>query len=203
MARTRKLLTYSLFLSLFATSACDGNIDYAQYRTDLKTGDIVFLYQMPDSAYISEIDQRLANEPLTEEARRKRADVAISITPGKVFQYPNESSKSAVEAKTKESFSDIQELSTFAPQTKSSDPHFTERFISSLEKLLNNPTEKGLSLQVTSEPGETFQQLLVRKYGTDARSLPLNLVSYQLKLINPGVDFNQLQPGEELLLPKL
>ena len=43
----------------------------------------------------------------------------------------------------------------------------------------------------------------MRQYGPEAKGLPLGVVEYQLKLMNPGVDLKNLRPGETVLLPRL
>ena len=192
--------------ALLAAGCTD--VRYDQYRTDLKTGDEVPLYEWPDSAYIAGIDAMLAAEVLTDEARK--AGVAITIDPRKPVPPPAGMGHAGIRGKTAQELAEAK-----APARKPAEavrsaqpakpaagprPRFAEEFMAALDRMAADP-RKGR----TAEPqaGERLEQLLVRQYGAEAKSLPLGVVKYQLKLMNPGVDLDDLRPGETVLLPRL
>lgn len=206
MARCSLFFSASLVVLLPVLMGCSGEVDYQQYRTDLKTGDRVYLYAMPDSAYLLEIERRLALEPQPVAANPKRSDVAISITPGERFVAPqqrdSESFKRSVESALATALAETAAKPAPSKSRPSAQP-FVPQFVAALEQLLANPSAPALREMVSAREGESLQKLLVRHYGSDASLLPLSVVGYQLKLVNPGVDFEALQEGERLLLPKL
>ena len=207
-------IPFAAFSLLCATllGGC-GDVDYQRYRTDLKTGDEVPLYEWPDSAYLANIDAMLAAEVLTDEARK--ADVAITIRPGRKIEPPKGIGHAGIKGMDAEEIARMRSpapkaaspVRNDAPAPAAARPkpraRFAEEFMAALEKMAADPRAKGVSQGVTALPGEQLKHLLVRQYGTDANRLPLGVVEYQLKLLNPGVDFGNLAPGESILLPRL
>lgn len=191
--------------ALLASGCTD--VRYDQYRTDLKTGDEVPLYEWPDSAYVAGIEAMLAAEVLTDEARK--ADVAITIDPRRPAAPPPGMGHAGIQGMTAQELAeakapvrkpaaapaDARPAKSAAPR-----PRFAEEFMAALDRMAADP-RKGR----TAEPlaGERLEQLLVRQYGPEAKGLPLGVVEYQLKLMNPGVDLKNLRPGETVLLPRL
>ena len=191
--------------ALLASGCTD--VRYDRYRTDLKTGDEVPLYEWPDSAYVAGIEAMLAAEVLTDEARK--ADVAITIDPRRPVAPPPGMGHAGIQGMTAQELAeakapvrkpaaapaDARPAKSAAPR-----PRFAEEFMAALDRMAADP-RKGR----TAEPlaGERLEQLLVRQYGPEAKGLPLGVVEYQLKLMNPGVDLKNLRPGETVLLPRL
>lgn len=191
---------------LLPLAGCDGTVDYTRYKTDLKTGDTVSLYEWPDSVYIAEIDRKLTEEPLTEEARKKRSEVAISITPGAAPVLPPEIGRPVADREkggVRHDPGSPSPAKGSTPASRKETGPFVPRFVAALETLMIDPSARGVSIQVGTRSGETLRELLIRTYGADAGSLPMSVVSYQLRLVNPGIDFEKLEEGAELLLPRL
>ena len=194
-------------LFLLAAAGCT-DVRYEQYRTTLKTGDEVPLYEWPDSAYIAGIDAMLAAEVLTDEARK--ADVAITIDPRHPAVPPKgmghaglggvpapEFARPVADAPKAERRTAAARSGNAPAQSR---PHFAEEFLAALDKMAADP-RKGVVAQPLA--GENLERLLVRQYGPEAKALPMGVVSYQLKLMNPGTDLERLVPGETVLLPRL
>ncbi len=194
---TRAALGFGLIAALLLAGCGEGK--YALYRKELKNGDQVPLAEWPDQAYIDNLDEMLAAEPIPENAREK-ADVAMTLS-NKPMQLPTGLvPKSGSSSKSAGSVGSDAPGSQTNAATGTTSAEFVPKFLAGLEELARNPETAG-SRHVEVQAGEDLEQLLRRVYGPAASGLPISLVNSRLALANPGTDLRALAAGSRLVLP--
>ncbi|MGL1902983.1 MAG: hypothetical protein OCC49_12665 [Fibrobacterales bacterium] len=80
---------------------------------------------------------------------------------------------------------------------------FVERFSKQITKMKNDPQNKGLFISITPRTTMSIKQLLSKQYNIYSEAIPDVLIKYELKTLNPTINFNAIPKGTPVVIPRV
>jgi hypothetical protein len=155
----------------------------AGFRENTILNQNVYLNELPSQTYIDSLDLIAQNEIVKTKDTGKKVNVKLSQNPlTKVAQT----------------------FAKKAQKTKILTPEeFAEKFIESLEKLSQDPSNKKLGKTIKVKSDIDALTLIQKFYGLNPNRIPKSVVDYSLSALNPNINLYDIKAGEEITLPKL
>lgn len=90
-----------------------------------------------------------------------------------------------------------------AAASQGSSESFLDQFAARVEEIRENPGNNSLILRYQVKDEKNIYHVLEKAYGSKSKHLPTILVKYQLKSFNADLNFDNLNSGEVVKLPKI
>ncbi|MGL1936648.1 MAG: hypothetical protein OCD01_16575 [Fibrobacterales bacterium] len=172
-----------LSLCVFIGCSSDG-----EYEFKSKMGQKVVLEQFPDSLDLDSAKKiRHYKQDTTHRKKKLEMDLETALV-RKPQMSGSKSGTSGQKIKTKKFIT--KEL-------------FVERFSKQITKMKNDPQNRGLFMSITPRTRMSIKQVLSKQYNTYATAIPDVLIKYELKALNPTIDFNAIPKGTPVIIPRV
>lgn len=199
-------LFFPLSVAGFAAGLTACNSDAPQ-ATIIEVNKKMPLLEWPDSAYVANLKEILAAEPVKKKEKEK-TNIGMNINKAPTFTLPG-SVTGKKDSKNLDKGNNGEKVAGKAPRNSSGNSQgqsaevFMSKFSDALSKLQSDPSNSSLYKVVTANEGEDLFKLLKRTYGAGTQNLPRFYVLSALQSVNAGVALEHLNAGDKVRVPKI
>lgn len=164
------------------------------------------LVEWPDSAYIANLEEILAQEPVKPK-KEAEANISMNAFKAPVFTLPGSvtGKKDVKKIQTQKSGTSAVKkgAEAFAQKQSENAENFADKFSDALSKLQSDPSNSSLYKTVSAKDGDDLFKLLKRTYGAGVQNLPRFYVLSALQSVNAGVALEHLNAGDKVRVPRI